>query len=257
MAQHKAKLTKRQKRLIRQNNDDFTTEASRPRFELKTILPLTANQRKTFQAFETGKNLFLHGIAGTGKTFISLYLSLNDIMYNDDTVYERIIIIRSVVPTRDMGFLPGSQMEKMKVYEAPYYAICEELFDRKDAYDVLKKNRMTVDFMSTSFVRGTTLRNAIVVVDEVQNMTAQELHSVITRAGHGCRMIFCGDMKQNDLLNNREFSGLSDFMKIIKRMNSFEFVEFGIDDITRSELVKSYIIARNNLEDCGAISAIA
>ena len=158
------------------------------------------------------------------------------------------VIVRSVVPTRDMGFLPGNQTEKAKVYEAPYYAIFSELFQRGDAYDVLKQ-KGAVQFMSTSFVRGITLRDCIVVIDEIQNMTASELHSVFTRVGENCKVLMAGDLKQNDLNGKREMSGFADFIRIINKMKSFECIEFNRDDIVRSDLVKDYIITREILED--------
>jgi phosphate starvation-inducible PhoH-like protein len=243
------KLTKRQKRILRQNGEldiiENKISFKSPNFNLKRVSPLTENQRKTFDAFHAGKHLMLHGMAGTGKTFLSVYLALNDLM-SGTSEQERIYIIRSVVPTRDMGFLPGSQKEKMKVYEAPYYAICNELFERGDAYEVLKQ-KGAIDFMSTSFVRGTTLNNCYVIVDEINNMTFHELDSVITRIGKNCRVIFCGDFRQSDLTREQERNGLKEFMKVIDRLSDFEYIDFLEADIVRSKLVKEYIIARQKL----------
>lgn len=243
------RLTKRQKRILRQNGDsellDNKLSFKSPNFNLKSVKPLTENQRKTFDAFNSDKHLMLHGMAGTGKTFLSVYLALNDLM-SGSSDQDRIYIIRSVVPTRDMGFLPGSQKEKMKVYEAPYYAICNELFERGDAYEVLKQ-KGAIDFMSTSFVRGTTLNNCYVIVDEINNMTFHELDSVITRIGKNCRVIFCGDFRQSDLTREQERNGLKEFMKVIDRLSDFEYIDFLEADIVRSKLVKEYIIARQKL----------
>lgn len=245
------RLTKRQKRILKQNGEEDLLKAKvaikTPNFNLRTINPLTENQRHTFDAFYEGKHLMLHGMAGTGKTFLSMYLALDDLL-SGESQQEMIYIVRSVVPTRDMGFLPGSQKEKMKVYEAPYQAICAELFGRGDAYDILKQKN-AVEFMSTSFVRGITMNNCYVIVDECQNMTDQELHSIMTRIGKNCRIIFCGDFKQDDLTSERkkEFSGLIKFMEILKQIPEFHFIDFQIPDIVRSKIVKSYIIARHNL----------
>jgi phosphate starvation-inducible PhoH-like protein len=244
-----ARLTKRQKRILRQNGEHELLSNkptfNSPNFNLKRVHPLTENQKKTFDAFRVGKHLMLHGMAGTGKTFLSMYLAINDLM-SGTSDQEKIYVIRSVVPTRDMGFLPGSQKEKMKVYEAPYYAICNELFERGDAYDILKQKN-AIEFMSTSFVRGTTLNNCYVIVDEINNMTFHELDSVITRIGKNCRVIFCGDFRQSDLSREQERNGLKEFIKVVDRLSDFEYIDFLEADIVRSKLVKEYIIVRQKL----------
>lgn len=204
--------------------------------DLQEIEPLTKNQ---VIAFESGKNLMLHGVAGTGKTFISSYLAFDDMAKG---MYEKLVIIRSAVPTRDIGFLPGNEKEKASVYEEPYKDICIELFQRGDAYEILKTKGL-VHFMTTSFIRGVTLRNAVILIDECQNMSFHELDSIITRIGQGCRVIFCGDFRQTDLAKN----GLKDFVRILKAMNEFDFIDFDIKDIVRSEFVKQYITAKTDL----------
>ena len=246
MEHSQPRLTKREKRIARQNGNasdgiSFKTQ----NFNLRHVNPLTENQRIAFDAFDAGKHLMLHGMAGTGKTFIALYKAIEALMENKG-VQNKIYVVRSVVSTRDMGFLPGNQKEKMKVYEAPYYAICTELFDRSDAYEVLKQKN-AVEFISTSFVRGITMNNCFVIVDEVNNMTFHELDSVITRIGKGCRVLFCGDFRQSDLTKDQEKNGLKDFMRVIDRLNDFVHVDFLEQDIVRSRLVKEYIIARQKL----------
>lgn len=250
------RLTKRQKRIAKQNEEPVENKISfkSPNFKLNRIRPKTENQQKTFDAYRSGKNLLLTGTAGTGKTFLSLYLGMANIL-EQDSEYKRMVIVRSVVPTRDMGFLPGNQSEKSKVYEAPYYAIFSELFERGDAYEVLKQ-KTAVQFMSTSFVRGITLRNCVFVVDEIQNMTAGELHSVFTRVGENCKVIMSGDLKQSDLNLKRETPGFSDFIRILNRMKTFECIEFNRNDIVRSDLVKDYIITREILEDQNIIERL-
>jgi len=238
-----ARLTRKQKRVMQQGN--FKEPSFKLTFRLKDVQPLTDNQRLTFDYYDTGKNLLLHGIAGTGKSFLSIYLSLRSIL-SDQCRYKKLVIVRSVVPTRDMGFLPGNNKEKAKVYEAPYQAIFNELFDRGDAYEFLK-NKNLVDFISTSFIRGITLNDCIIVVDEIANMTLHELDSVITRVGKNCKIIFCGDFRQSDFTKENERNGLKDFMRIINKMDSFEFVDFDENDIVRSRMVKEYIIAKTRL----------
>lgn len=238
------RLTRKQRRLLRQNKTGELEKQKTP-FELKKIEPLTENQKLSFEQYDKGKNLMLHGIAGTGKSFISLYLALNEIMKGNGN-YQRVVIVRSVVPTRDMGFLPGNNKEKAKVYEAPYYAICTELFGRGDAYEILKGKGL-VEFISTSFIRGITLNNCIIIVDEIANMTLHELDSVITRVGKNCKIIFSGDFRQSDFTREHEKNGLIDFMKIINKMKSFAFIDFNENDIVRSSMVKDYIIQKDRL----------
>lgn len=243
------RLTRKEKRLQRQNKEVIGNKLN---FELKRVEPLTKNQRTTFQAYNQDKHLMLTGSPGTGKTFLSLYLSTADIIHRGEG---KIVIVRSVVPTRDMGFLPGGNKEKAAVYEAPYQAIFSELFNRGDAYQVLKQKNF-VEFMTTSFIRGITLSDCILIIDEIQNMNASELHSIFTRIGKNCRVILCGDIKQNDLQKHREQSGFSDFFKILNRMNQFTSIEFTKTDIVRSDIVREYIITRENLEEAGEISPL-
>ena len=243
---NQARLTKREKRIARQNGDaqeglTFKTQ----NINLKHVNPLTENQRIAFDAFDEGKHLMLHGMAGTGKTFIALYKAIDALMSNKG-VQNKIYIVRSVVPTRDMGFLPGNQKEKMKVYEAPYYAICTEMFDRSDAYEILKQKN-AIEFISTSFIRGITMNNCYVIVDEMNNLNFHELDSVITRIGKNCKVMFCGDFRQSDLTKDQERNGLKDFMRILGRLNDFVHIDFLEQDIVRSKLVKEYIIARQKL----------
>lgn len=243
------RMTKKQKRVLRQQGVlDANSAASEIGFTVNSsIKPMTLNQSRAFKAWDESKHLMLHGIAGTGKTFLAFYFALTTVLDKSND-YEKVFIIRSVVPSRDMGFLPGSNREKMKVYEGPYYSICEKLFDRKSAYDILKQ-RDNVEFVSTSFLRGETFENCIIIVDECQNMDDMELHTVMTRIGENCKIIFCGDVKQDDLTSERfsERSGLSKFMGIIRNMKEFKFIEFFAEDIVRSDLVKSYIIERDKL----------
>tara|TARA_B100001778_G_C18437507_1_gene560811 strand:- start:196 stop:897 length:702 start_codon:yes stop_codon:yes gene_type:complete len=213
--------------------------------DLLTHDPITNNQKKVYEAYKKGNNLFLHGIAGTGKTFISLYLALEEVL-DRSSVYNDIIIVRSAVTTRDIGFLPGDEQEKVSMYEAPYRSICAELFNVKDAYDSLKAQG-NVKFMSTSFIRGITINHAIVIVDECQNLNFHELDSIITRVGKDAKIIFCGDYNQTDLQKDNDKKGVLEFMKILSEVNHFEKVEFVIDDIVRSDFLKEYIIAKYKL----------
>jgi predicted ribonuclease YlaK len=194
-------LTKKEKiRKIMEANQESASILRN--FNLNDIKPLTENQSLTFEAYEKGKHLMLHGVPGSGKTFVAMFLALRDIL-SGKTQYDKMVIVRSVVPTRDQGFQPGTKAEKEAVYESPYYINCSELFNRGDAYSYLKK-REIIQFISTSFIRGITINNSVIIVDEMQNMTAAELNTVITRTGKNCRLIFCGDIAQTDLLNPKK-----------------------------------------------------
>jgi len=209
---------------------------------MKTISALTPSQEAAFIAFEHDSNLLLHGCAGTGKTYIAMYLALQEVLNES---YKKVVIVRSAVPTRDVGFLPGSLEEKLKVYEQPYSSIANNLFNRGDAYSILK-NKFMLEFIPTSFIRGTTLDNCVVIVDEINNLTFHELDSVITRLGSKTRLILCGDQSQTDLKFKDEQVGLIHFMDIITKMNSFYRIDFQKEDIVRSGLVKEYIIAKES-----------
>ena len=213
--------------------------------DLQTFEPITNHQNDTFTLYREDKNLLLHGIAGTGKTFLSLYLALEEVL-DPSNKYKKITIVRSVVPTRDMGFLKGTAEEKISAYEAPYNSICRELFAVQDAYESLKAQG-SIEFISTSFIRGITFNDTIVIVDECENLNFHELDSIITRIGKDSKILFCGDHTQSDFTKTSEKNGIVDFMKILKAMSSFAFVEFEIEDIVRSALVKEYIINKYKL----------
>jgi len=233
------------KKKLKANFSNNQEIMAKNRFELRHITPLTPNQQKTFSSYRNGQNLVLHGFAGTGKSFVSMYLALEEIL-GGSTKYDKVIVVRSVVPSREVGYLPGSIKEKTKVYEEPYKEICDDLFGRGDAYDILKM-RGVIHFTTTSFLRGLTFNNAIVIVDELQNMVFPELDTVMTRMGEHSKIIFCGDFRQTDLTHDRDKRGLEHFLNITKKMNRFDYIEFEKNDIVRSGLVKDYIIKRTEL----------
>jgi predicted ribonuclease YlaK len=219
--------------------------------QLKEIEPLTENQTKAFEAYEEGKNLYLYGCAGTGKTFIAMYLALREIL-SGTTPYEKLYMVRSLVPTREIGFLPGDHDDKSNLYQIPYKNMVKYMFKMPDdpAFDMLYDNlkaQETISFWSTSFLRGTTLDNAIVIVDECQNLNFHELDSIITRVGENCKIIFAGDALQTDLIKTNERNGILDFMKILEIMDEFASIEFDVNDIVRSGLIKSYILSKMHL----------
>ena len=240
------RLTKRQQRLTEKGIMKFPT-IQQLHFDIRHIQPITDNQVRTFQAYDNGDNLFLHGCAGTGKTFISVYLALKEIQ-NGRSRCRKLVIIRTAQSSKDIGFLPGSEKQKLEVYEAPYRAICAELYHRDDAYDILKQKGI-IEFHSTSFLRGTTIDDSIILIDECQNQRYVELRTVLTRTGDRSRVILCGDTKQDDLTSERykETSGLADMMRVFDRMGDMTAIQFGIDDIVRSGFVRDFIIAENEL----------
>lgn len=236
---------RKQARKTRQTvNESGTGLIEKNHLNLKIIQPLTKNQEKVFESYYYGNHLFLSGTAGVGKTFLSFYLALKDIMQPDSDHY-KIVIIRSTVPTRDQGFMPGNQKQKQEIYEAPYYQICADLFGRDDAYAILKQKGL-VEFTSTSFLRGTTFKNAIIIFDEFQSTTLHEFSTVITRMGDNIRLIICGDIVQNDLIGKEKYD-CKDSLRILEKMKCIDKIEFTHDDIVRGKLVKEFIIVKEQL----------
>ena len=229
-----AKQMKRKKPL----NNDYLVD----------ITPITDNQKRLFDSYNEGKHIIAYGAAGTGKTFITLYNALKDVL-SENTPYDKIYIVRSLVATREIGFLPGDHEDKSSYYQIPYKHMVKYMFQMpSDAdFEMLYGNlraQETIKFWSTSFLRGTTLDDAIIIVDEFQNLNFHELDSIITRVGENTKIVFCGDASQTDLTKTNEKNGIVDFMKVIRAMPSFDMIEFGIDDIVRSGLVKEYLIAK-------------
>ena len=210
--------------------------------DLVTIDPITERQKEVFDAWRDGDNMALVGTAGTGKTFLALYLALEEVM-DKSTPYDSVRIIRSVVPTRDVGYLPGTIEEKLNAYTGPYRAIASELFEDERAYDKLVHNKY-ITFESTSYIRGLTYDNSIVVVDEMQNLNFHELDSVITRIGNCSKIIFCGDYKQSDFKSENDKKGINIFLDILEQLRNFSVVEFNWEDIVRSGLVRDYIMTK-------------
>jgi predicted ribonuclease YlaK len=213
---------------------------------LVDIHPLTKNQTVLFDAYDLDKHLFVYGCAGTGKTFCALYLALKQVL-DELTPYDKVVIVRSLVATREIGFLPGDHEDKSSLYQIPYKNMVRYMFELNtdSEFEMLYGNlkaQESIKFWSTSFIRGTTLDNSIIIVDECQNLNFHELDSIITRVGENSKIMFCGDATQSDLTRNNERDGILNFMKIIERMPEFESIEFGVEDIVRSGLVKSYIV---------------
>lgn len=210
--------------------------------ELEKIEPITDNQKKAFESWDKGYNLILTGSAGTGKTFLALYNAFKE-MLDKPELYRRIMIMRSMVPTRDAGHLPGTKEEKEDPYKVPYKSICDEIFGYKGAYGKLTTaNKLT--FETTSYIRGATFDQTIIVVDEMQNLNFHELDSVITRVGNDCKIIFCGDYLQSDFKYNDDKDGIIKFISIVEQMRFFRVVNFGWEDIVRSDLVRDYIMTK-------------
>ena len=231
-------LTSKQMKRKKPVNNDYLVD----------ITPITNNQKRLFDSYGKGKHIIAYGAAGTGKTFITLYNALKDVL-SENTPYDKIYIVRSLVATREIGFLPGDHEDKSSYYQIPYKNMVKYMFQMpSDAdFEMLYGNlraQETIKFWSTSFLRGTTLDDAIIIVDEFQNLNFHELDSIITRVGENTKIVFCGDASQSDLTKTNERNGIVDFMKVIRAMPSFEMIEFGIDDIVRSGLVKEYLIAK-------------
>ena len=218
---------------------------------LRDIEPLTENQQKLFDSYTEGKNIIAYGAAGTGKTFITLYNALCDVL-DPSTPYEKIYIVRSLVSTREIGFLPGEHEDKSFLYQIPYKNMVKYMFELPSAADFEMlygnlKAQETISFWSTSFIRGTTFDRAIIIVDEFQNLNFHELDSIMTRVGENTKIMFCGDATQSDLIKQNERNGIVDFMRVLRLMQSVDIIEFGVEDIVRSGLVKEFILAKMEL----------
>ena len=218
---------------------------------MRDIEPLTANQQSLFDAYAKGKHLVAYGCAGTGKTFITLYNALKDVL-DPNTPYDKVYIVRSLVATREIGFLPGDHEDKSSLYQIPYKHMVKYMFEMRTEADFQMlygnlKTQGTIDFWSTSFIRGTTFDKAVIIVDEFQNLNYHELDSIMTRVGEDTKIMFCGDATQTDLLKQNERNGIHDFMRVLRLMSSVDIIEFGVEDIVRSGLVKEYILAKMEL----------
>mgnify|MGYP000527072768 CR=1 FL=1 len=217
--------------------------------DLKTFSPLTENQKKFFDAYKRGDYFVaLHGVAGTGKTFCALYKAIEEVL-DKSNPFDKIIVVRSAVQGREIGHLPGDVNEKMEIYEQPYRQICDTLFGRKDAWDRLEEQHH-IQFISTSFIRGMSFDDAIIIVDEMQNLTYEEIDTVMTRVGYRSKILWCGDYRQTDLNKKKnDVTGILKFFDIAQHMSAFTRIEFTVDDIVRSSLVKDYILAKLKYED--------
>ncbi|OUX54418.1 MAG: hypothetical protein CBE47_00875 [Pelagibacteraceae bacterium TMED287] len=215
------------------------------------IKPITDNQKIAVKAYKDGKNLFQYGAAGTGKTFLSLYLALQDVL-DLKTPYHRVCIVRSLIPTRDIGFLPGDHDDKSALYQVIYQNMVQFMFKMPNelAFSMLYQNlqqQETLHFLSTSFLRGITFDNSIIIVDECQNLNFHELDTIITRVGQDSKIMFCGDVDQTDLIKTSEKNGILEFTRILDKMESFELIEYNIGDIVRSGFVREYLINKIKL----------
>ena len=219
--------------------------------DLTKIEPVTDNQKMVFESYKKGNNQFLYGCAGTGKTFITLYLAMQEVL-RQDTPYDRVVMVRSLIPTREIGFLPGDEEDKAALYQVPYSNMVQYMFKQPNEqafsmlYDKLK-TQGSFYFLSTSFLRGLTFDNSIIIVDECQNLNFHELDTIVTRVGQDSKIIFCGDFMQTDLSKVSERNGLFDFLRILEEMKEFNCVEFNIGDIVRSGFVRHYLIQKTKL----------
>ena len=219
--------------------------------QLSTIKPVTDSQKIVFDSWKKGLNQFLFGCAGTGKTFVSLYLALQEVLKNE-TPYDKVIVVRSLIPTREIGFLPGDEEDKAALYQVPYSNMMQFMFEQPNEqafsmlYDRLKAQG-SFYFLSTSFLRGLTFDNSIIIVDECQNLNFHELDTIITRVGQDSKIFFCGDFGQSDLTKLNERNGLMDFLQILQEMQEFNCTEFDIGDIVRSGFVRRYLIQKSKL----------
>ena len=219
--------------------------------DLVKIEPVTDNQKVVFESYKKGQNQFLYGCAGTGKTFVTLYLAMQEVLRNDPP-YDRVVMVRSLLPTREIGVLPGDEEDKAALYQVPYSNMVQFMFKQpnEQAFSMLYdriKSQGSFYFLSTSFLRGLTFDNSIIIVDECQNLNFHELDTIVTRVGQDSKIMFCGDFMQTDLSKVNERNGLHDFLRILEEMEEFNCLEFNIGDIVRSGFVRNYLIQKTKL----------
>jgi predicted ribonuclease YlaK len=251
------RLSRQQKRLEKETglmnvisiNDTIARQKVVRYQDIKVLEPLTDTQADFFEAWESNAAdaYVLYGSAGTGKTMMALYHAILDVLNPELPDYQKVIIVRSSVQSRNIGFLPGDTDEKMEAFEAPYHGIMSDLTGKKDAYEKLK-DMGKIEFVSSSFLRGSTFNNAIIIIDESQDLNWHEIKTIATRMGKFSKMIWCGDSAQNDLIYAKnDVSGFREFIEVSRQMPSFRNFKFTTDDIVRSGFVKEWLITCEKL----------
>lgn len=218
--------------------------------DLEQIQPKNKNQELAFQLWQRDQVdcLALTQQAGVGKTLLAMYFALESVL-DESTPFEKVVVIRSAVQGRDIGFLPGSEEEKNAQYEEPYSQACDFLFPWKNSYLSLKKAGK-LEFRNTSFLRSINLEKSVVVLDESQNCTFGELMTGITRVANRSKFILCGDYNQNDLYRkNNDVSGLLKFLEVYRNMRDVNCgeVRFELEDIVRSGIAKAALVSAHEL----------
>lgn len=204
----------------------------------RPIKPRTENQKKLVGAFDNNDMIFAVGPAGTGKTYLSIALAVKALK---EKTIKKIVLSRPAVEAGEkLGFLPGDMKDKIDPYLQPLYNALEDMLPQAKLQEMMEKH--VIQIAPLAFMRGRTLSDAIVILDEAQNTTCAQIRMFLTRMGWNTKMIITGDMTQIDLPREQK-SGLKEALNILSRIEGIEIVELNRKDIVRHKLVTRIVNA--------------
>ena len=207
-------------------------------FGKKVLAPKTINQRRYLEAIERMDLVFGSGPAGTGKTYLAVAMAVNALL---NKKVSRIILTRPAVEAGErLGFLPGTLQEKIDPYLRPLYDALFDMFDVEKVEKLLERN--TIEIAPLAFMRGRTLSDSFVILDEAQNTTSEQMKMFLTRQGFNTKVVVTGDATQIDLPNGRR-SGLLEALEVLKGVEGIGFIGFTEKDVVRHSLVQRIVRA--------------
>ncbi len=213
-------------------------------FGKKIVTPKTVNQRRYLEAIERNDLVFGVGPAGTGKTYLAVAMGISALMSKQ---VARIILTRPAVEAGErLGFLPGTLQEKVDPYLRPLYDALYDMLDSERVEKLLERN--VIEVAPIAFMRGRTLNDSFIILDEAQNSTSEQMKMVLTRQGFSSKMVVNGDITQIDLPNGRR-SGLIDAVEVLKGVEGISFVQFDETDVVRHPLVQRIVKAYERYND--------
>lgn len=217
---------------------DYFTKARFNPAGKKQVAPKSANQRKYLQAIQDNDVVFGIGVAGTGKTYLAVAMAVQALMQKQ---VNRIVLARPAVEAGEkLGFLPGDLQDKVDPYLRPLYDALFDLIDYERVTRLLEKR--VIEVAPLAFMRGRTLSDAFIILDEAQNTTSEQMKMFLTRIGFGSKAVITGDVTQVDLPTGKR-SGLIEAERILSHLDGIEFVYFTDKDVVRHKLVQMIIRA--------------